>query len=308
MSRSLLLSLFAALTGLTFSCTASTESSSSDPSRGGKTDDGSGESSTKIRIATSNLTTGDNQNYDGGEGIRILQGIHPDIVLVQEFNYHDNAEPSLQEFANAVVGDGAFYYRQTLPPEVEHAIPNGIVSRYPILESGSWDDLSVTTREYAWARLDIPGDKDLYVLSLHLITSKKRRAPATVDLVSQIKANIPEDAYLVLGGDFNTSSRGEPTIQTLSEVVVTDAPYPTDGTRDKTNFLRNEPYDWLLADTEFDAFETPVVIGSQTFPNGLVVDTRVFEPIEDLAPALATDSAAPEMQHMSVVRDFELPN
>jgi len=50
-----------------------------------------------------------------------------------------------------------------------------------------------------------------------------------------------------------------------------------------------------------------VTIGAASFLNGLVVDTRIYTPIADLAPALTGDSGAPSMQHMAVVRDFTLP-
>jgi len=43
---------------------------------------------------------------------------------------------------------------------------------------------------------------------------------------------------------------------------------------------------------------------SHTFTNGLVVDTRVYTPTNDLLPAVATNSGAFQMQHMAVVRDF----
>ena len=49
-----------------------------------------------------------------------------------------------------------------------------------------------------------------------------------------------------------------------------------------------------------------MAIGAAQFANGLVVDTRVYTPLADLAPALATDSGATGMQHMAVVRDFLL--
>jgi hypothetical protein len=50
-----------------------------------------------------------------------------------------------------------------------------------------------------------------------------------------------------------------------------------------------------------------VKLGDQSFPAGLVIDTRIHKPISDLAPALVTDSEAPNMQHMGVIRDFLLP-
>lgn len=40
---------------------------------------------------------------------------------------------------------------------------------------------------------------------------------------------------------------------------------------------------------------------------GLVVDTRIYTPLGDLAPAELADSDAANMQHMAVVRDFLVP-
>jgi len=41
-------------------------------------------------------------------------------------------------------------------------------------------------------------------------------------------------------------------------------------------------------------------------PLRLVAETRVYDPIEEIAPATADDSGAPDMQHMAVVRDFAI--
>jgi hypothetical protein len=51
-----------------------------------------------------------------------------------------------------------------------------------------------------------------------------------------------------------------------------------------------------------------VVIGSSSFANGLVADTRVYTPISEISPALASDSGAASMQHMAIVKDFLLPD
>jgi hypothetical protein len=45
-------------------------------------------------------------------------------------------------------------------------------------------------------------------------------------------------------------------------------------------------------------------VGSSPYPSGLVFDSRVYTPLSDVTPVLATDSAEPGMQHMPVVRDF----
>ena len=46
-----------------------------------------------------------------------------------------------------------------LCPETQADIPNGIISRYPILEWGVWDDPETETREFVWARVDVPGPR-----------------------------------------------------------------------------------------------------------------------------------------------------
>src|SRR5205085_11524393 len=44
-------------------------------------------SDVRLRLVAANLTSGNFQSWDPGDGIRILEGLHPDVVLVQEFNY-----------------------------------------------------------------------------------------------------------------------------------------------------------------------------------------------------------------------------
>ena len=83
------------------------------------------------------------------------------------------------------------------------------------------------------------------------------------------------------------------------------APADQDGVRG-TNASRSKRFDWVLPDDDLEFLQFAVIIGEQAFPDGLVVDTRVYLPIADLAPALVDDSAGPSMQHMAVVRDFYL--
>src|SRR5438034_6431042 len=109
--------------------------------------------STRLRLVAANLTTGNNQNYNAGEGIRILQGLHPDVVMVQEFNYNSNSTGDFQNLANAICGSTCYVTRETGSLQ----IPNGVVSRYPIRSSGRWVDSAVSNRGFAWAQIDIPG-------------------------------------------------------------------------------------------------------------------------------------------------------
>jgi hypothetical protein len=94
----------------------------------------------------------------------------------------------------------------------------------------------------------------------------------------------------------------------LGEIVDVSAQRPVDQAGDPdTNSGRSSPYDWVLAETELDALETPVQIGSLSFANGLVFDSRVFSPLSLVSPVLSTDSGVTGMQHMAVVRAFSVP-
>jgi endonuclease/exonuclease/phosphatase family metal-dependent hydrolase len=258
----------------------------------------------RMRVMAANISSGNYQSYDPGHGTRIFQGLDPDVVLIQEFNYGDNSATAIRGFVNTAFGTTFSYYR-----EGGAQIPNGVISRWPIVASGEWDDTRVSNRDFAWARIDVPGPKDLWVVSVHLLTSDAttRNAEAS-QLVSLIKANVPAGDFLVVGGDLNTSSRTESAFSTLSQVVVTSGSYPVDRNGNgNTNATRAKPYDHVLVDADLKAYQTATVVGGSTFSNGLVVDTRVYSPLAEISPALSGDSGATNMQHMAVVKDFLLP-
>lgn len=128
----------------------------------------------RLRVIVANTTSGNNQTYDPGEGLRIFQGLHPDITLVQEFNYGNNSEAAIRGFVSTAFGTAFSYFRES-----GFQIPNGIVSRYPIVASGSWTDPSVSNRGFAWARIDLPGPRDLWAVSIHLLTASATEAAAS---------------------------------------------------------------------------------------------------------------------------------
>jgi endonuclease/exonuclease/phosphatase family metal-dependent hydrolase len=255
----------------------------------------------RLRLMAANITSGNAQSYDPGHGIRIFQGTKPDVVMIQEFNYTSG---SIRSFVDTAFGPNFYYYRET-----GAQIPNGVISRYPIIAAGEWTDTQVSNRDFAWARIDIPGPKDLWVVSVHLLTSGSgvRNTEAT-NLVNYIKANIPAGDYLAIGGDFNTDSRSEACFSTFSQVVTTSGPYPADKNANvNTNAGRTKPYDHVLVDSDLRAYQTSTVIGSSTFSAGLVVDTRVYSPLSDISPAQSGDSGSTNMQHMAIIKDFLLP-
>src|SRR4051812_39784070 len=119
-----------------------------------------------LRVMAANLN-GDPQTYQPF-AIRIFQGLKPDVVAIQEFNYNGNTSSDIRSFVDTAFGTSFNYFRET---NSGYNIPNGIISRYPIIAADSWVDTvqSQPNRGYAWARISIPGTNDLYVVSVHLL-------------------------------------------------------------------------------------------------------------------------------------------
>lgn len=264
---------------------------------------GSGLTGGRLRVVAANLTSGNQQSYDLGHGVRILQGLDADVVLLQEMNIGNNSPAEMASLVDDICNGDCKYVRG---PDAE--IPNGVLTRLPILECGSWPDPQVSNRDFVWARIDVPGDADLWAISVHLLSSsaQNRDLEATA-LLAHIASNVPSQDLVVLGGDLNTNNRTEAGVTTLSSMFDTSAPYPADhGGGEMTNAPRSRPYDWVLADSELEALEIPVTIGLSVFTAGAVIDTRVYMPLSEIAPALLGDSDAPSMQHMAVVKDYQL--
>ena len=154
-----------------------------------------------LRTMAANTTSGNSQSYEG-PGTRIFQGLKPDIVMIQEFNVGGNSPTEIRNWLNSTFGAEFSYYRESS----SFNIPNGVISRWPILQAGSWDDgpLGVSDRGFAWARIDIPGPRNLWVISVHLkasSTDANRRDSQAQTLVALIQANVPAEDYLLIGGD-----------------------------------------------------------------------------------------------------------
>ena len=270
----------------------------------------------RLRAMAANLTSGNLQSYDPGDGARIMQGVDPDVIMIQEFNYGVSRNSTNNAGTTLFVAqtfDGGFSWARG----DGGSIPNGIISRWPILSSGDWPDVrqSSPNRAYTWARIDIPGPNDLWAVSVHLLTSSPgTRALEAQDLIGFINANVPDGDYLLLGGDFNTASRtspnpdggvGETAFDNLSQRFFVLGPHPVDQSgNENTNTNRNKPYDNVLASPCLAQLQGPTTLVTSTYSWGAVIDTRLYTPVTDLSPALATDSASTGMQHMGVVKDF----
>jgi hypothetical protein len=276
----------------------------SSSSAGGAGGAGGGLVGTRLRLVAGNLTSGNAQSYDSGEGIRLFQGAHPDVAMVQEMNYGNNSDIAIRSFVDQAFGANFDYHRETTV-----GLPNGVVSRYPILASGEWVDPIVVNRSFVWAQIDVPGPTDLWAISVHLLTSGATdRDTEAKSLIGLIAAHVPMGDFVVIGGDFNTKDRMEPCIVTFGAALSVGAPFPVDNLgNDNTNGPRTRPYDWLLVDPGLAAIGTPVVIGQSNFATGLVLDSRVYSPLADIAPVMLGDSGSANMQHMAIVKDFLLP-
>jgi endonuclease/exonuclease/phosphatase family metal-dependent hydrolase len=263
-----------------------------------------GVESIRVRLVAANLTSGSGQTYDPGHGGRILAGLDADVVMIQELNIGDNSDAAVQTWVAATFGPDYQFYRES-----GAQLPNGVVSRYRIADSGTWVDPRVGNRGFAWAKIDLPGPKNLWAVSVHLLTSSStERNLEAESLAAQVRSTVPDPDYVAIGGDFNTTDHTESCLRTLAPVAGIQMPYPADQQGNTgTNSNRSRPHDHVLADGDLTATQIPVVIGTSTFPGGLVVDTRVYMPLADLAPAMMNDSGAPSMQHMAIVKDFMSP-
>jgi endonuclease/exonuclease/phosphatase family metal-dependent hydrolase len=252
-----------------------------------------------LRIMSANLN-GNTQSYQPF-ALRIFEGLKPDVVAIQEFNYGNNSDTDLRSLIDTAFGTNFSYFRETNG----YSIPNGIISRFPIGAAGSWDDPNVPDRGFAWAQILLPGTNPLYVVSVHLNGS----AGATVrdTEASNIKSLVQSafsNAWVIVAGDFNTDSRTEACISTF-KTFLSDNPIPTDaesGGDPDTNEPRNKPYDYVLPSFSMTNFLTTAVFPSHSFSNGLVFDSRVYQPLSDVNPVLINDST--NAQHMAVIKDF----
>jgi len=261
------------------------------------------QSNVVVRIMAANLN-GNVQSIQPFE-VNIYKGLKPDVVCIQEFNYNNNTAADFRALLDDAFGTNYSYYRESASGL---QIPNGIISRYPIIASGRWVDTQVSNRGFAWARIDLPGTNDLYVVSVHLLTtSSANRATEANNLKALILANFPANAWIVTGGDFNTTARTESAITTFAGLLP-DSPIPTDaesGGSFYSNANRNKPYDYVLASTSLTNYLTNVVFASRSFSKGLVFDSRVYTPLSDVSPIVLGDSG--QGQHMPIVKDFAIP-
>lgn len=253
-----------------------------------------------FRLMAANLT-GNSQKYEDF-AVRIFRGLQPDVVAIQEFNHRNNTPADIRALVDAAFGTNFVFFR-----EAGAQIPNGIVSRFPLGRAGSWRDAEISNRGFAWAEVDLPGPHDLFLVSVHLKAGggdADVRARQAAALRTLILANAPPGAFVALAGDLNVASRSEAAMATF-RTFLSDEPVPADAAGNpNTNNNRERPYDQVLADPLLAAAQVPTVLGGAAFANGLVFDSRVFNPLSAVAPVQRADSGL--AQHMAVLRDYRV--
>jgi len=265
-----------------------------------------------INIVAANISSGNNQQYES-PGIRIFQGIKPDICCIQEFNYNGD----INSFVQTAFGSNFLYYRE--PYNGSGDIPNGIIYRndFRLLDSGSWTDPEITNRGLAYAKLDVPGagNPNLFVVSVHISTQSAKQRVTAAYLVKKIseyyKVNRMSEIqdYVVLAGDFNAGSRSAECVRIFkNDGALVDNPIPVDQNNvPDTNSTRGKEHDFVLVNALLAQQQVPTVLGNTSHPKGLVFDSRVYSPLSNVSPVQKGDSGATNMQHMAVIRTFLLP-
>ena len=254
-------------------------------------------------IMAANLSGGDSTYGPPAE--RIFQGLKPDVVAIQEWTV---AGGTHRAFVDRVFGTGFAFYVESQPRD---DVPNGIISRWPIKASGEWMDRIAGNRDFAWATIDLPGPRDLHVVSVHFKSGtdgysklgRRRQADALMRHIR--RAKWPATDYLVIAGDLNVIGRNETTLRLLGQ-LVSDRHQPADQRGDRhTNIPRNQEYDFVLPGPSLDALHAPVAVGGRIFPEGLVFDSRIWTPAPP--PIRTNDSAGENLQHLAVMKAFRLP-
>lgn len=250
-----------------------------------------------ITIASANLSDNTSQAYDD-PGIRILQALKPDIVGIQEFNYKAGTS---QDLVRRLFGPSFYFVRE----KGGARLPNGILSRWPITAWGQWEDPYVGNRSFVWATIQIPGPRPVHVVSVHLVQNRvARRAPEARHLLGLIRAQFPPDDYVVLCGDFNVVGRNADALAELTRWFVDDHPPADQAGNRNTNANRTRPYDFVLPNPALAQHHAPTILAGQTFPDGLVFDTRLWNPPP---PPAEWEDSGRNLQHLPVLKTFRIP-
>lgn len=169
-----------------------------------------------IKIATYNIHKGYsqfNRRFVLQELRERLHEINADIVFLQEVKGADRRSSQRRHF------DGAHPQHEFLAGEswLHHAYGknsvyesghhgNAILSRYPIVK---WDNQDISAHRFEsrgllHCEMQMPGtDKVLHCLCVHLGLFSRGRIQQMEELVKRVNTIVPDDAPMIIAGDFN---------------------------------------------------------------------------------------------------------
>ena len=172
--------------------------------------------STVLRVASYNIHKGFshfNRRMVIHELRERLRALSADIVFLQEVqgSHAGHAArfanwpiaPQYEFLADSVWTDFA-YGKNAVYDAGHHG--NAILSRYPILR---WENLDISAHAYEsrgllHAEMEVPGMKQvLHCLCVHLGLFERGRAVQMHLLAERIRSAVPDDAPLIIAGDFN---------------------------------------------------------------------------------------------------------
>lgn len=142
-----------------------------------------------------------------------LHALHPDIVFLQEVQgYHARRQKrfanwpstSAEEFLAGQLWSDFAYGKNAVYEHGHHG--NAILSRFPILEWENEDisDHAFEQRGLLHCQLGVPGmGQPLHAICLHLALTEGSRLRQLTQIIQHIRRKVPEDAPLIIAGDFN---------------------------------------------------------------------------------------------------------
>ncbi|MDR2195186.1 MAG: endonuclease/exonuclease/phosphatase family protein [Gallionellaceae bacterium] len=169
-----------------------------------------------LKIATYNIHKGRSQFNRRAvlpELRERLQGLDADIVFLQEVQGAGARRTMLRRRATLPQPQHEFLAGENWPHRVygKNAIyeaghhGNAILSRYPILR---WDNQDISAhgleqRGVLHSEMELPNGLTLHCLCVHLGLLKQWRGRQFSVLLDRIRDQVPEDAPLIVAGDFN---------------------------------------------------------------------------------------------------------
>lgn len=164
------------------------------------------------------------------------------VVLLQNFSVGDNSQAELTDWVGRNFGAEFSFVRDD-----KSLSPSGIISRFSMVEYGVWESSAVEDTgvdgRLLWAKIKLPGKTDLWIVNTRFAAVSETRYEQAKDLLARVVEQVPDEDYLIVGGQLNITDSDDPALEVLATVVDVEGP----------RILiqqGSDVYDWLLADTD----------------------------------------------------------